>query len=178
MIVCAGISEIFKFATPIGVGLVDSAMNLTKICSDKKPKEIIFVGSAGSYGELDIFELFTSYKAANVEQSALEQKAYSPISSSVDSLSKDMPKKSLVVNSSNYITTDEKNAKAFLKSGLDAENMEFYSVLSVAKSFNIPAFGAFVVTNYCDGSAHADYMKNIPIAKEILNSFYEEGFKL
>ena len=178
MIICAGITEIFKFATPIGVGLVESAMNLTKICSEQKPKELIFVGSAGSYGELDIFELFTSYKAANVEQSALEQKAYSPIASSVESLSKNMPKKSLVVNSSNYITTDEKNAKAFLKSGFDAENMEFYSVLSVAKAHNIPAFGAFVVTNYCDSLAHDDYMKNIPIAKEILISFHEEGFKL
>jgi purine-nucleoside phosphorylase len=178
MIISAGKTEIFKFATPVGVGLIECSVNLTKICSEQKPKELIFVGSVGSYGELNIFELFTSYKAANVEQAALEEKAYTPISSTVESLSKNMPKKSLVVNSSNYITTDEANAKAFLKSGLDAENMEFFAVLSVAKSFNIPAFGAFVVTNYCDKLAHDDYMKNIKIAKEILSSFYEEKFEL
>jgi len=178
MIISAGKTEIFEFATPVGVGLIECSMNLTKICSEQRPKELIFVGSAGSYGELNIFELFTSYRATNVEVSALECKAYTPISSSTDSLSKHIPKNSLTVNSSNYITTDEASAKAFLKSGLSAENMEFFSVLSVAKAFGIPSFGAFVVTNYCDKNAHDDYIKNIKIAKEILNSFYEEKFEL
>ncbi len=178
MIISAGKTEIFEFATPIGVGLIESTMNLTKICTEQKPQELIFVGSAGSYGGLDLFELFLSYKSANVEQSVLEQKSYTPIGSMIESLVDKKPKKSSVVNSSNYITTDPKNSEIFLKSGLDAENMEFFAVLSVAKSFNIPAFGAFVVTNYCDKDAHDDYMKNIKIAKEILNSFHEEGFEL
>ncbi|MDD4855510.1 MAG: purine-nucleoside phosphorylase, partial [Sulfuricurvum sp.] len=31
MIVCAGNNETFDFALPIGVGLVESAMNLTRL---------------------------------------------------------------------------------------------------------------------------------------------------
>ncbi len=178
MIISAGKTEVFDFAMPIGVGLIESSMNLTKICTEKKPKELIFVGSAGSYGELNMFELFLSFKAANIEQGGLENKGYTPLLQSVDSLSKKFDKKSPIVNSSNYITTDENNAKAFEKLGLLAENMEFFSVLSVAKAFGVPAFGAFVVTNYCDKNAHDDYLKNLKIAKEILTSFYEEGFEL
>jgi hypothetical protein len=32
MILCAGNNETFDFATPIGVGLIDSAINLTRHC--------------------------------------------------------------------------------------------------------------------------------------------------
>lgn len=178
MIVSAGKTEIFDFATPIGVGLVDSSINLTKLLHDKKPKEIVFVGSAGSYGELSVFELFLSFKAVNIEQSKLDNKAYTPLDQSIISLSKKIDKKAPVVNCSNYITTDENSARQFLKIGLDAENMEFFSVLSVAKSFGIPAYGAFVITNYCEAGAHDEYMKNIKTAKEILSNFYHDGFEL
>ncbi len=57
MFVCAGKSESFEFATPIGIGLVDSAINLTKICIEKSPDSIIFIGTAGSYGRLKIFDI-------------------------------------------------------------------------------------------------------------------------
>ncbi|MCI0500930.1 MAG: purine-nucleoside phosphorylase, partial [Epsilonproteobacteria bacterium] len=32
MIVCAGRSETFDFAIPVGVGLIESAINLTRLC--------------------------------------------------------------------------------------------------------------------------------------------------
>ncbi|MFC2587499.1 MAG: purine-nucleoside phosphorylase, partial [Campylobacter sp.] len=49
MIISAGRNEIFDFALPMGVGLVDVSINLTKfLCENRQslPSEIIFVGSA------------------------------------------------------------------------------------------------------------------------------------
>ncbi len=51
MIICAGRNETFKFAESIGVGLIESAINLTKLCLINKPDSLLFIGSAGSYGE-------------------------------------------------------------------------------------------------------------------------------
>jgi len=45
MIISAGDIESFHFATPIGIGLVDSAINLTKICIESRPDSITFIGS-------------------------------------------------------------------------------------------------------------------------------------
>ena len=50
MIICAGRNETFPFAHPIGVGLIESAINLTRMCLFDKPDYLLFVGSAGSYG--------------------------------------------------------------------------------------------------------------------------------
>jgi nucleoside phosphorylase len=49
MIICAGEIEQFGFARAVGIGMVDTAINLTKICIEHRPDEICFVGSAGSY---------------------------------------------------------------------------------------------------------------------------------
>ena len=37
MILCAGRNETFDFARPIGVGLIESAINLTKLVLEEKP---------------------------------------------------------------------------------------------------------------------------------------------
>ena len=38
--------------------------------------------------------------------------------------------------------------------------MEFFSLCSVAKEFDIPIAGIFIVTNYTDKNAHQDFIKN------------------
>ena len=67
MIICAGNSENFSFATPMGVGLIESAMNLTRLCLFDKPEFLLFVGTAGSYGEAKIFDIIESKTASNIE---------------------------------------------------------------------------------------------------------------
>lgn len=57
MIICAGNQEVFEFAQSVGVGLIDSAYGLTKLCLEEKPESLLFIGSAGSYGEYDIFDI-------------------------------------------------------------------------------------------------------------------------
>jgi len=169
MIVCAGRNEVFDFATPIGVGLVESSICLTELVLTKKPDYLLFVGSAGSYGNHQIFDIVPSENAVNIELGFLENKCYTPLEN------KNVPREtSNIVNSSNYITTDAKSSKDFLELGIELENMEFFALLSVAKTYNIPVSGIFVVTNYCDENAHTDFMKNHSKAKEILIKHMKE----
>jgi len=169
MIVCAGKSESFEFATSIGIGLVDVAINLTKICIKERPTSITFIGSAGSYGRLKIFDIVESFCAYNIENSFFSLNSYSPIESSIKGLYRVSCE--TFVNSSNYITTDKNISKRYLLKNIDIENMEFYSILKVANEFNIPAKGIFVVTNYCDENAHTDFLKNHKRAMELLTKY-------
>ena len=163
-IISSGNKEIFSFAIPIGIGLIESAINLTRLCLFDKPDMIIFVGSAGSYGRKQIFDVFETSTASNIEHCMLKKECYTPI----DNIISANVSRETIVNSSNYITTNEIISKAFLKLNIDAENMEFFSVVQVAKEFNIAVKGIFVITNYCYENAHKEYLQNIKNAKEKL----------
>jgi nucleoside phosphorylase len=165
LIISAGNGEVFDFATPMGVGLGEIAINLTRAVLYSRPERIIFVGTAGSYGRVPILDVVESNTSSQVELSFLEKKSYTPI----DNLLSSGEAGGTVVNSSNYITTDFELSKRFLKLNIDIENMEFFSVLQVAKEFDIPVRGLFVVTNYTDSEAHENYRKNLPTAMRIIN---------
>ena len=166
MIVCAGNSESFEFATPIGIGLVETASNMTRLCLFDKPEFILFVGSAGSYGRHDIFDIVESKTAANIELAFLQKKAYTPLDNVISAQSED--NKDVIVNSSNYITTDFDLAQKFNALGVELENMEFFSVVKIAQEYNIPVGGVFCISNYCNKSAHQDFMQNHAKVKELL----------
>ena len=150
----------------MGVGLVETAMNLTRLCLFDKPEFILFVGTAGSYGDQKIFDIIESKTASNIELAFLQNKAYTPLDNVVTTNTEGT--KDVVVNSSNYISTDEELTKNFLKFGVGIENMEFFAVLRIAQEFNIPAGGVFCVTNYTNVDAHADFLANHEKAKELL----------
>ncbi len=169
IITSAGKEEIFSFASPIGIGLIESAINLTRISLFDKPDTIIFIGTAGSYGNRKIFDIVESQAASNIENCLIQKQCYTPIENLI--VSRETP----IVNSSNYITTDKIISKAYLKLGIELENMEFFSVMRVAKEYNINVKGIFVVTNYCNENAHKDYIKNIKQAKEKLINYLLEN---
>ncbi|MEA3522260.1 MAG: purine-nucleoside phosphorylase [Campylobacterota bacterium] len=175
MIICAGDSETFDFATPMGVGLIDMAMNITRLCLFDKPEFILFVGTAGSYGRKNILDIVESKTAANIELAFLQNKAYTPINNVVSAQTED--KKDLIVNSSNYITTDAILAKDYEKFGIGIENMEFFSVVRIAQEFDIPVGGVFCITNYCNEDAHSDFLKNHDLAKEKLSLHVKQRIK-
>ncbi|SFV69071.1 Purine nucleoside phosphorylase [hydrothermal vent metagenome] len=175
MIICAGNNETFDFATPMGVGLIESAMNLTRLCLFDKPEFLLFVGTAGSYGDAKIFEIIESKTAANIELAFLNNDAYTPLENVISTNTTN--KKDVIVNSSNYITTNEVLAKKFLNFGVGIENMEYFSVLAVAKEFNIPAGGVFCITNYTNKEAHRDFLKNHNRAKELLQEHVTKRIK-
>jgi nucleoside phosphorylase len=173
MIVSAGRNETFPFAQSLGVGLVESAINLTKICLFNRPEYILFIGSSGSYGKYNIFDVVESKNSSNVELSFLENYSYTPIDNAIRIDTK-LTSSEVVVNSSNYISTNENLSSQLLEFDIDLENMEFFSVLSVAKEFEIPAFGIFVVTNYTNENAHNDFIKNHKEAMKILVKYLED----
>lgn len=169
MIVCAGNGEEFEFATSIGVGLVESAINLSKILSKIQvlPNEIIFIGSYGLYEKGNILDIIEVNSAVNLEVSVILGKSYSPVKIDVSC-------ETNLINSSNFITIDKKVASEFAKLGLIGENMEFYSVLKTAESFGISAQGILCATNFCDANAHENYLKNREFAKEKLTKYLAE----
>ena len=169
MIVCAGNNENFSFATAIGVGLIESSINLTRIALMNPPEYILFVGTAGSYGRYHIFDIIESKVASNIEHSFLLNSAYTPIDNVV-SASEDVSRET-IINSSNYITKSKKISQKFLELNIDLENMEFFSIISVAKEFNIPVGGVFIVTNYCYENAHQEFLKNHNEAKKRLENY-------
>jgi nucleoside phosphorylase len=175
MILCAGNNETFDFATPIGVGLIESAMNLTRLCLFDKPEFLLFIGSAGSYGEANIFDIIESKTASNIELGFLNSDAYTPLDNVISA--NETNKKDIIVNSSNYISTNEELTKKFLKLDIGIENMEFFSVLKIAQEFGIPAGGVFCITNYTNKNAHEDFIKNHKEAKKLLSEHVKNRIK-
>ena len=175
MIICAGNNETFAFAQPMGIGLVETAMNLTRLCLFDKPEFLLFVGTAGSYGDAQIFDIVESKTASNIELAFLSNDAYTPLDNVVTT--NETNTKDIVVNSSNYISTNEDLAKNFLKFGVGIENMEFFSVLKIAQEFEIPAGGVFCVTNFTNTNAHDDFVKNHEKAKELLDEHIKKRIK-
>ncbi len=166
MIICAGNNETFSFATPMGVGLIEMSINLTRLCLFDKPEFLLFVGTAGSYGTHEILDIVESKTAANIELAFLQKQAYTPLDNVISTQTQ--PVQEVIVNSSNYITTDFTAAQKFVPMGIELENMEFFAVLKVAQEFHIPAGGLFCVTNFCNESAHKDFLKHHEQAKAAL----------
>ena len=175
MIICAGNNETFNFAQPTGIGMVETAMNLTRLCLFDKPEFLLFIGSAGSYGNHKIFDIVESKTASNIELGFLTNDAYTPLDNVVTTNTTDV--KDIVVNSSNYISTNEELTKKFLGLGVGIENMEFFAVLQVAQEFNIPAGGVFCITNYTDTNAHKDFLENHEKAKVLLSEHVKRRIK-
>lgn len=175
MIICAGNNETFTFAQPTGIGMVETAMNLTRLCLFDKPEFLLFVGTAGSYGNKKIFDIVESKTASNIELSFLTNDAYTPLNNVVTTNTTDI--KDIVVNSSNYISTNKELCKKFLGLGIGIENMEFFAVLQIAQEFNIPAGGVFCITNYTDSNAHQDFMNNHEQAKILLSEHVRKRIK-
>lgn len=173
MIICAGDIESFKFAQPIGIGLVNSAINLTRQCLFNKPDYLLFIGTAGSYGNHEILDIVESKRAANLELSFLNNDAYTPIDNVLESENK-LVRNDTIVNSSNYITTNFELSKKYNDYGIGIENMEYFSVLNVAKEFEIPVAGIFAITNFTNKNAHEDFKKNHKFAMEKLTNYLIE----
>ena len=79
-----------------------------------KPDFLLFVGSAGSYGNHQIFDIVESKNSSNIEMSFLENFSYTPIDNAVR-IDTNLTKSEVVVNSSNYISTNQTLSKEFLQ---------------------------------------------------------------
>ncbi len=171
MLLCAGRNETLKGATPIGVGLIESAINLTRMClKNSHAENLIFIGSAGSYSpEIELLSVFESVCGYQVEESFSHLNSYTPLDNFIQMETEEEALfKRVCVNSSNYIHTSEMFAKKMAQKGVLLENMEFFSVLSVAKAFSLKAKGIFCVSNYIGLNAHKEFKENHAKVKQIL----------
>ncbi|MBR2495366.1 purine-nucleoside phosphorylase [Helicobacter sp.] len=183
MIVCAGRSEIISYAVPIGVGLIEASMGLMRLCLREYVEKLVFVGSAGAYCyEIPLLSLCVSTRAAQIESSFIFRSSYTPLDNYIESnvsqetlQAKARCLRDVIVNSSNYITMDSRICAAMCGVGIMVENMEFFSLLRVAQDFNIPAYGVFCITNYCDTNAQKDFIANHTVAKQKLEAFIQQG---
>ncbi|KAA6227714.1 purine-nucleoside phosphorylase [Campylobacter sp. LR185c] len=174
MLICAGANEEFEFAKSIGVGLIDSSINLTQLCLELKPKKLIFIGTCGLYDNNNkLLEIYTSTHAFNIEFSMLNANFYTPISNEIKNVSCET-KKSYKVNSSNYICQNKNASIEFAKIGLELENMEAFAVLKVAQKFKLPTICYLCATNFCDENAHKTFLQNHKKAKEKLEIFLKD----
>lgn len=170
--------EEFDFARKVGMGLVSCAIELSEIILKEKDSidRLIFVGSAGSYSkDIPIFSVLESKYALQIESSYLLNNSYTPIAG-LENVSHET-KKQIIVNSSNYITRDESVSSLMHNRGIALENMEFFSILNVAKYFNIPAHGIFCITNYCNANAHEEFLLNHSKAREILETYVKDNYE-
>jgi nucleoside phosphorylase len=173
MILSAGENEKFPFASPIGVGLIQSAMNFTQLCLFNKPDFVIFIGSAGSYGNHNIFDIIESSSASNIELSFFDNNSYTPLDNVIKTNNQTL-RDDTIINSSNYITTSSKLSQEFAQYGIGCENMEFFALVQIAKEFEIPIAGIFVITNYTNESAHEDFLQNHNTAMDKLIKYLED----
>ena len=179
MFVCAR-GENIGFAKETGIGIVESSIELTSLVLRDNPKFLIFIGSAGAYDKsVNLLDIFVSNSATQIESSFSKDESYTPLDNKIEIVSyetlqnkgKDSStnpninlnsilnsQKFAIVNSSNYICTDEIFARKMSSAGIVLENMEFFAILKVADYFKIPALGIFCVTNYCDKNAHSDFL--------------------
>lgn len=188
MFVCAR-GENIGFAKEIGIGIVESSIELTALILRENPKFLIFLGSAGAYSkEIALMDIFVSNSATQIESSFAKGESYTPLDNKIEIVSYetlqnqnadfgtklntilDSTKSRAIVNSSNYICTDEIFAEKMTRAGIMLENMEFFAILKTADYFKIPALGIFCVTNYCDKNAHSDFLANHKEAQKLLES--------
>ena len=199
MFICA-MGENLNFAKDIGVGLVESAIELTAIILRENPKFLIFIGSAGAYSkDIKLLDIFVSNSATQIESSFSKGESYTPLENKIEIVSYETLGESknlgvdfganltaildshprAIVNSSNYICTDEVFAHKMINAGILLENMEFFAILKVADYFKIPAIGIFCITNHCDKDAHKNFIalhkdahkKLATFARDILANF-------
>lgn len=105
----------------------------------------------------------------------MQNNSYTPLDNVLESENK-FVKNDTIVNSSNYISSNFSLSKKFNAYGIGVENMEFFAVLQVAKEFEIPVGGIFVVTNYTNETAHEDFLKNHKEAmSKLTNSLLEKN---
>ena len=114
-----------SFADAIGVGLIESTINLTRVCLFNKPEYLLFIGSAGSYGNHQIFDIVESKRASNIELGFLTQSAYTPLDNVLESENK-FARNDTIVNSSNYISTNETLCKEFWIMELELKIWNFF----------------------------------------------------
>lgn len=87
MFVCAR-GENIGFAKEIGVGIVESSIELTALILRENPQYLIFIGSAGAYDKsVNLLDIFVSNSATQIESSFSKDESYTPLDNKIEIVS-------------------------------------------------------------------------------------------
>lgn len=167
ILVCAAWQEEIKYldqniehqVITLGIGYLEAALNLESFLNkNPKPKEIIFIGTAGSYSQaLSIGELVNVSSVSLLNIGTVLKQSYIPKEyESFQSSGKIQCLSSLEITNSAELSKKISN----LSSKSLVENMELYGVAKVASRHDIPWSAILGITNYTDENAHQDWKAN------------------
>lgn len=149
----------------LGIGFLDSALNLEKLICSNTITEIVFIGTAGSYNKaLSIGEIVSINSTAALNLGAVLGLAY--VAGKQESFELEVFKdfKPAKCFSSLEISREEIIAeKLIAQNSADkflVENMELYGVAAVAAKNKIPLKSLLGITNYINPNAHEDWKAN------------------
>ncbi len=162
----------------LGIGFLNSALNLEKLIQVQAITEIIFIGTAGSYTDsLEIGEIVTVSSSSALNLGAVLELAYVPTKQEHFDLNIFEGFKSAQCFSSLEISRQEIIAEKLIAQNQSekylVENMELYGIAAVAKRHEIPLRALLGITNYINPNAHEDWKaNNLEVSKKLCASIH------
>ena len=144
---------------PLGVGVVPAGIATAALLARERPDGVIFVGTAGAYGDIPIGTVVTARTVGLVSGTATLGLGYVPLAPPplTTQLHADAP---LVdVATLVAITTDVALA-ARIGVTWQIEHMEAYGVAAACAAAGVPFGAVFGVTNRVGPDAHAEWRAN------------------
>ncbi len=165
MFICAR-GENFSFAKDIGVGLVESAIELTALILRENPKFLIFIGSAGAYDKgVNLLDIFVSNSATQIESSFAKGESYTPLDNKIEIVSYETLQNQSADSSKNF----GKDSSANLSADFGANPTTNLNAILDSQNFSraIVNSGTYI----CTDEIFAEKMTNAGIALENMEFF-------
>lgn len=165
--VCAGNGEEFSFATPIGVGLVDSTITLSNLLAKGDIGRVIFVGSCGLYDEnKELLKLYQASTVSNTEFGSLVGSFYSPIKLSLSTGAIHKFSKEELLNTSKKDLNDPRtkslideiiNIRSLMRGGFQSTMQESkFKSKELSRAFDPTSEASFKKVNLSPGEISID----------------------
>lgn len=171
-----------------GVGLIDSAINTSKILNNKNYDGVIFIGSSGtSNKKINLLDIVVSKEVFLASPTKTTASYIPKILKNKFTATKDWLKlaesTSLHASQSFYspieITKSKSLANIFLKKyAASCENLELFSIAATASCYNVKWIAISCITNYIGKESHTQWLKNKKNAARLSSKFLEEFLSL
>ncbi len=141
-----------------GVGAIAAAAATARLCAERRPSRVLFVGTCGAYGDrLPVGHLLSASAALAVSLDVLTGRAYRPeVEVTRWEATLPLPFPAAVVAVPPAITVDEEGA-ALLGAVAAAEHLELTGVFAAALAAGVPVGAVLGVANRVGPTAHAEW---------------------
>lgn len=165
-----------------GIGITQAAAKTTVALLRTKAKQVIFVGSSGSYSKkIPLLTIVCATESIIGDYAFCSAKSYNPknypaifkADNGVIKKIKSLKNEKVFfspISSTISITNNRSWAKKFLKKDHYFENLELYGVAQACSNLGIPWNAISVVTNHIGKNANMEWLKNYVEAARIISS--------